>query len=208
MNQILLPQSFTNSNNRPVKNKKKFKYIFLFFTCVVLICICIFISVKNFFLSKQDTLSSSNFYDAIKIQGLYDSNLTDNTNYPIIGKIEIPSININYPIFSKTNDELLKLGICRVYGPSINNMGNLCLAGHNYENNLFFSNIHLLKDNDEIILYDSFNLYVKYSVYSIFEVEVNNTSILSQNNSSRELTLITCNNKNKKRIIVKAKEID
>lgn len=84
--------------------------------------------------------------------------------------------------------------------------GNLCLAGHNYENNLFFSNLKNIKNNDIIVIYDLNNISVNYSVYSVFEVENNDISILNQNSQKRELTLITCNNKNKKRIIVKAIE--
>lgn len=47
--------------------------------------------------------------------------------------------------------------------------------------------------------------YVSYIVYDKFETTPYDTSCLVQNNSIRELTLITCNNFNKKRIVVKAK---
>ena len=183
-------------------------YKYIFFFCTIIIWVVFIFSFRSYCLSQED-LNSSNFIsDAIKLQSLYNINLSDNSTYPIIGRIEIPSLNINYPIFSKTTDELLKLGICKVYGPNINTRGNLCLAGHNYENNLFFSNLKKINLNEKIILYDSYNISVSYSVYNIFEVENTNTSILAQENSTRKLTLITCNNKNKKRLIIKAKEIE
>ena len=70
------------------------------------------------------------------------------------------------------------------------------------------NNLKKINLNEKIILYDSYNISVSYSVYNIFEVENTNTSILAQENSTRKLTLITCNNKNKKRLIIKAKEIE
>lgn len=207
MNQILLTlENFNKKKNN--NNKKYYYYKYIFFFCTIIIWVVFIFSFRSYCLSQED-LNSSNFIsDAIKLQSLYNINLSDNSTYPIIGRIEIPSLNINYPIFSKTTDELLKLGICKVYGPNINTRGNLCLAGHNYENNLFFSNLKKINLNEKIILYDSYNISVSYSVYNIFEVENTNTSILAQENSTRKLTLITCNNKNKKRLIIKAKEIE
>lgn len=209
MNQILLTlENFNKKRNNNNNNKKYYYYKYIFFFCTIIIWVVFIFSFRSYCLSQED-LNSSNFIsDAIKLQSLYNINLSDNSTYPIIGRIEIPSLNINYPIFSKTTDELLKLGICKVYGPNINTRGNLCLAGHNYENNLFFSNLKKINLNEKIILYDSYNISVSYSVYNIFEVENTNTSILAQENSTRKLTLITCNNKNKKRLIIKAKEIE
>ena len=205
MNQILLT---LENFNKKWNNNKYYYYKYIFFFCTIIIWVVFIFSFRSYCLSQED-LNSSNFIsDAIKLQSLYNINLSDNSTYPIIGRIEIPSLNINYPIFSKTTDELLKLGICKVYGPNINTRGNLCLAGHNYENNLFFSNLKKINLNEKIILYDSYNISVSYSVYNIFEVENTNTSILAQENSTRKLTLITCNNKNKKRLIIKAKEIE
>ena len=84
----------------------------------------------------------------------------------------------------------------------------MCLAGHNYNNNKFFSNLYKLNLDDIITIYDSSNISVNYKVSEIFEVDASNTSILEQNTNLRELTLITCNNINKNRIILKAKEIE
>lgn len=208
MNQILLTLENFNKKRNNNNNKKYYYYKYIFFFCTIIIWVVFIFSFRSYCLSQED-LNSSNFIsDAIKLQSLYNINLSDNSTYPIIGRIEIPSLNINYPIFSKTTDELLKLGICKVYGPNINTRGNLCLAGHNYENNLFFSNLKKINLNEKIILYDSYNISVSYSVYNIFEVENTNTSILAQENSTSKLTLITCNNKNKKRLIIKAKEIE
>ncbi len=84
-------------------------------------------------------------------------------------------------------------------------LGNLCIAGHNYDNNSFFSKISTLNTNDEIFIYDNHNKKFTYLVYDIYEVSPNNLEpIYSYNKNVHELTLITCNNLNNNRIIVKA----
>lgn len=46
-----------------------------------------------------------------------------------------------------------------------------------------------------------------YKVYNVYETKINDTECTSQStNNSREITLVTCNNTNGNRIIVKAKE--
>ncbi len=40
----------------------------------------------------------------------------------------------------------------------------------------------------------------------MFEVDAYQVSVIKEQNYKKEITLITCNNKNKKRLIVKAKE--
>ena len=46
---------------------------------------------------------------------------------------------------------------------------------------------------------------LEYTVYDKYEVSKDNSDVLSQDTNGKiELTLITCNNWNKKRIIIKA----
>ena len=59
--------------------------------------------------------------------------------YTMVGKVSIPSINVNYPILSETTDALLKVSVCKFWGCEPNEVGNLCIAGHNYRNSRFFS---------------------------------------------------------------------
>ncbi len=188
--------------------KKYFFFLFVFFISILLILIFLYYCFKNLNSNKKAIASSEYLADTVNLQVLYNYNNFENLNLPIIGKIEIKKLDISYPIFSTTSDELLKSGICKLYGPSINSKGNLCLAGHNYNNNLFFSRINNLLNGDIIKIYDTSNISIEYAVYDKFEVSNNDTSVLNQNLYIRELTLITCNNSNKNRIIVKAKEIE
>ena len=61
--------------------------------------------------------------------------------YYTIGQINIPKVKINYPIISETNNTLMKIGITKYWGCNPNEVGNMCLVGHNYRNDLFFSKI-------------------------------------------------------------------
>lgn len=84
-------------------------------------------------------------------------------------------------------------------------LGNLCIAGHNYDNNKFFSKIATLNINDEIFIYDNSNKKFNYLISDIYEVKSDDLSpVYSYDKSKIQVTLITCNNLNNNRIIVKA----
>ena len=183
-----------------------------FFFILVILSIFIY-----FYFQKQKEQKLYSFSEKLdeKYQtlSLYSTNNTTknstSSSSHIIGKITIEKINLNYSILSTCSEELLKLSPCRLCGPEPNGIGNLCIAGHNYDNGKFFSNISKLSVGDKIKIYDLNNSFLEYKVYDKFEVEINNTSVLAQDtNGKKELTLITCNNKKKNRFILKAKEMD
>lgn len=89
------------------------------------------------------------------------------------------------------------------------NLGNLCIAGHNYKNEKFFSNLSKLENGDIIEVSDNKNNVIKYEVYSIYKTEQSDTSCVNQDTKgSKIITLITCDSINDNiRIVVKAKEV-
>lgn len=127
--------------------------------------------------------------------------------YRVAGKIGISKINIYSPIIYETTDELLKIGPTKLCGPEPNEVGNLCIIGHNYRNDQFFSNLSNLEIDDEIVIINNQKNSVKYRVYDKYEVEETDLSPTSQEtNGKRELTLITCTKNKKYRFIVKCTE--
>ena len=207
MNQILE----TNLNNKKSNLKKltialKFQ---LFFSIILIIIIAIYAFFNIFRLYEKEKYSSKvlNNYNITRLYSnlLSDGILNTNQNSSILGIIEIAKINICYPIFSNCSDELLKISPCKFYGPKPGQNGNLCIAGHNYDNDKFFSRLNNLDIHDEIILYDNYNNKYSYYIYNIYEVKTDNLSpIYSYDDNYKQLTLITCNNLNNNRIIVKA----
>lgn len=211
MNQIIFSE---HENVKNIKKKKKKKFKFLFYISVFSIFCITSYFLYNSTIKKQKENLSKNLLNAFFLERLYSNNSyttifsNNNEKYFVIGTIEIPAISINYPILSETNDELLKIAPCRFYGPYPNEEGNLCIAAHNYDDDRFFSNLYKLNIGDEIKIYDSLNSLIKYYIYNKYETNKNDTSCTSQEtNRSKEITLVTCNNFNGNRLIIKAKEL-
>lgn len=133
---------------------------------------------------------------------------SNGNTYEMIGTVNIPSINVNYPILSETSDDLLKVSVCKFWGSNPNQIGNLCIAGHNYRNKRFFSKVPTLKVGDIIEITDLNKNTQKYSVYDKYTVDPSDTSCTSQiTNGKKIVTLITCTDDSKQRVIVQAEAI-
>lgn len=203
----------TTKRVRTNPNKKRYKFIFKiqFFISILLLAIIVYIITNNLLNLNKKEKYSSQILENYNITRLYanlnetlDNFENSNSTY-VIGIIEIPKINIYYPIFSNCDENLLQISPCKIYGQLPGQVGNLCIAGHNYDNNKFFSKISNLNINDEIILYDNSNKKFSYAVSEIYEVKPDDVSpIYSYDKNSKQLTLITCNNLNNNRIIVNA----
>lgn len=134
--------------------------------------------------------------------------------YVVDGRIEIPKINVEYPILSgetkseQETESLLKMSPLKFHGPEINAVGNYCIVGHNYRNSKFFSKVPTLQNGDIIKITDTSGKVVEYSVYTKYNVVPTDVSCTSQEtNGKTEITLITCTNDSKERVIVKARAI-
>lgn len=125
----------------------------------------------------------------------------------VIGKLEIPSINLETYILSETNDKTLNISVTKLAGPNINEIGNFCITGHNYINSKMFFKLGKVKIDDEIILTNTFDESINYKVYELKEVYPEEVEVLNQDTKEeREVTLITCTFGARKRLIVKAIE--
>ena len=129
--------------------------------------------------------------------------------YTVIGRVKIPKINVDYPIISYCTDGLLKIAPCKFWGADPNEVGNLCIAGHNYRNSKFFSKVpKLIGVGDIIEITDLSDRTLQYEVYDKYTVSPEDTSATTQlTNGRKEITLITCTDDSKLRVIVKAKEV-
>lgn len=128
--------------------------------------------------------------------------------YKVIGKIEIPKIDLTTYILSETNKESLDKSVTKLCGPKINGIGNLCITGHNYNKENMFSNLKKLEIGDSIFVTDTTGNKIEYLVYDKYKVYPKETECLSQNTEGeREVTLITCTGGAIKRLIIKAREV-
>lgn len=126
--------------------------------------------------------------------------------YKVVGIIEIPSINIKYPILNKTNDNSMEYSITKFSGGEVNEIGNFVVAGHNYLNGTMFGKVDQLKIGDEIKLTDLYNNTLTYEIFDIYSTDPNDTSIIeSSKEGTKEVTLITCTKGQINRLITKAR---
>lgn len=134
--------------------------------------------------------------------------------YKVIGIVKIDKIGIEYPILEietsnpEETKEPMKISIVKYWGGNVNEYGNLSIAGHNNYDGTMFGKTKNLEIGDIIELTDLNKQTISYEIYSIFITDPNDVSILkTEDNTIREVTLITCTNGNKERLILKAKEI-
>lgn len=138
----------------------------------------------------------------------YETMPSNLKGYKIVGKITIPKLKLDSYILEQTNTKALKVSVTKLYGPGINEVGNFCIAGHNYRNNKMFGGIKKLEKGDKIILTNTYGESITYEVYDNFQTNPKDVSSLNQETGGdREVTLITCTAGAIKRVIVKAIEI-
>ena len=133
--------------------------------------------------------------------------VTKYKGYDVVGIIKIPKINIEYPIIDKTNDETMALSITKFWGNNVNDIGNYTMAGHNYFDSTMFSNTNKLTVGDTIEMTDLNGNVIEYKVFDKYIIDPNDVEcVQSVKENTREITLITCINGRKNRLIVKARE--
>lgn len=135
-------------------------------------------------------------------------------NYKKIAIINIPKINVNYAVLQgetgalKETEALLKISPVKYHGHEPNEVGNFCIAGHNYRNSKFFSKVPTLVVGDTVELTDLTKRKITYQVYDKYTVDPSDISCTTQlTGGKKEITLITCTDDSKQRVIVKCKEM-
>ena len=127
--------------------------------------------------------------------------------YTVISKLEIPKIDLETYVLEKYLEETLNISVVKFYGANPNEVGNFCIAGHNFKNKNMFKNLKKLSVGDNLFIIDNDIGRVEYEIFDIYKVSPNDVAcLLQETNGKREVTLITCTNDSKERIIVKARE--
>ncbi len=140
----------------------------------------------------------------------------DGIQYTTVAILKIPTINLEYPIISEVPEnsdefpeDLLNISLCYFWGKNgPNEVGNYCIVGHYYRSGKLFGNLHKLKNGDIAQLTDLSGRTLEYKVYDRKVVDPSDTRCTSQlTNGRKELTLITCTNNGKERLVVKLREV-
>ena len=127
--------------------------------------------------------------------------------YTVISKLEIPKIDLETYVLEKYLEETLNISVVKFYGANPNEIGNFCIAGHNFKNKNMFKNLKKLSVGDNLFIIDNDIGRVEYEIFDIYKVSPKDVAcLLQETNGKKEVTLITCTNDSKERIIVKARE--
>lgn len=125
--------------------------------------------------------------------------------YEVIAKLEIPKINLETNVLKDYTADGMKVCSSKFFGPEPNRVGNFCIAGHNYDQENMFNHLINLEKGDELYLTDNKNVKLNYTIYDIYRVKPQNTAPIGQEtNGNRIVTLITCVNYSRSRLIVQA----
>ena len=122
--------------------------------------------------------------------------------------MEIPSISLKTYILKNYSTHALNISVTKFWGADANQIGNFCVAGHNFQNKNMFHDLRKLEIGEQLFISDHLIGKIPYEIYRIYKVEPEDVSCLSQEtDGNREVTLITCTSNSEKRIIVKAREL-
>lgn len=208
------------------ERKKKKRNIIQYIIVYVILSISIWICIdeyKDRRIKQKEAKDSKYIIEDLSIQ---NENVGENTSsiekeypkeeviqeykgYEVSAKLEIPKIELETYILQTYSIQALKTCVTKFWGANANEIGNYCIAGHNYINKNMFQNLKELEIGDRLFISDNKIGKVEYEIYDIYTVIPDDVSCLSQEtNNKREVTLITCTSDSKKRIIVKAREVE
>ena len=171
-------------------------------------------NIKNDLISNYENNSSidnsiekenDNIENKVSNKFEYKEETINSKRTNVIGILEIKSIGLKAPIV--LGEENLDYVVAK-YRSSANfgQAGNVILAGHNNMKGSIFKNLYKVKIGDIIEIKTDNNIY-KYKLTERVIVNPSDSSLLTKNISEKEITLITCINRAKERLILKGKII-
>lgn len=193
----------------------KLKIYRIFFTILIILALIVTIQIgikysRNYQYEKENEKVVEVFSREI---GTLEEDVEMN-GYKVIGIVKIPKIEIEYPILDidtynpEKTKEPMKFSIVKYWGGNVNDYGNLSIAGHNNYDGTMFGKTKKLVKGDIVELTDLSKKTIQYEIYDIFVTDPNDVTILqTKDENIREVTLITCTNGNKQRLILKAREV-
>ena len=131
--------------------------------------------------------------------------------YKVIGTINIPSLNVKYPIFNVDNTATLNIGTAAIYPMNVeealNKYGNVVIAGHNYRNRSMFSRLYTLANDTSIFITDSYGKTLEYKVYNNYTANASDFSYATRKieEGTAEISLSTCTRDPNTRTVIWAK---
>ena len=127
--------------------------------------------------------------------------------FDVAGKIEIPKIKLSYPVLTTASLSSMKVSVGIIYGPGLNEIGNTVIMGHNYKNGSLFSNNKKLQNGDLIYITDLSGNRIEYVIYNRYYTSTTDFEYATRKTDGRrEISLESCSDDSKTRLIIWARE--
>lgn len=196
-------------------NKSKYGNILkviLFIVVISIIGIAVLVGYKSYneyYINTGAKEAVRQFEETVK-NNTTDSKITTlYKEYNVIGTIQIPEVDLKYPILQENTPEALETSVVLLYtAQGLNNSGNTVIIGHNYRNSTMFSNLKKLIKGNDIYITDSLGRTEKYRIYDIQTVQEGDNSYITRNIDNKEICLSTSADDSKAKIVVFAKEAE
>lgn len=163
--------------------------------------------------AKQENIQNNNIEnnreEELKVEQPKDLELVkkEYKGYKVAAKLKIKKLDIDTYVLEEYTKPAMEIAVAKYFGPNANEVGNYCIAGHNYIRKNMFSKLGTLEVGDMFTLTDNYHGETNYIIYDKYKAKPTQTKALSQKtNGEKQVTLITCSDYSKKRIIIKAKE--
>lgn len=129
--------------------------------------------------------------------------------YTILGKLEVPKAGIDTVILKEHTYSAMSIGAIKTYGVDLNEKGGFIISGHNFRGKgTFFYNIKNLKNNDIVKITDNKGRVMEYKVYSVSRYVSPTDTSYYMKTKDYHVTLVTCENGGKTRIVVRAHVVE
>ena len=137
------------------------------------------------------------------------SDVVTYNGFTVVGRMEIPRIDLDLPVLERATKTSLEQSIAVFVGPGLNKVGNTVIVGHNFRNGTFFSRNKELENGDEIYITDTSGTRIEYTIYNIYTTSSEDSDYITRDTAGkREISLSTCTNDSRYRLVIWAREVE
>lgn len=154
-------------------------------------------NLTNFTQEKlEENLKKSGNFDFDSVESISNELVLkaqfDNTELPVIGGINVPSVNISLPVLKGLDNNSLLTGAGTMKPEQVLGEGNYSLASHStVDKSLLFSPLEYISLNDSIYLTDLQKIYT-YNVTLKEKVDPSRIEFIEDVPNRKLVTLVTC----------------
>ncbi|MFT3985787.1 MAG: sortase [Lachnospiraceae bacterium] len=135
--------------------------------------------------------------------------LEDIEGYSTTAQLRIDTISLDLFIIGEVSEAALKVSPCLYAGPSSPEYpGNIVITGHNNRNKTHFGRLDELKSGSAVLLSDKYGTEYYYEVYGMETIGPNEVDALEEYEGEYGLTLVTCADQGKNRLLVRCRRVE